>query len=85
MEAGLRYAKFLFQKGYSIHSVEKDLFNKAKASLYSQYMSKIQDFFLQALAFKVYVPEFFKAKNVKEKNSEHILPVKITKQSCAGS
>lgn len=45
MEAGLRYAKFLFQKGYSIHSVEKDLFNKAKASLYSQYMSKIQKTF----------------------------------------
>lgn len=35
MEASLRYSKFLFQKGYSIFSTEKELFNKVKASFYS--------------------------------------------------
>lgn len=33
MEARLRYSKFLFQKGYSIYSTGKELFNKVKASL----------------------------------------------------
>lgn len=34
MEAGVRYSKFLFQKGYSIYSIEKELFNKVEASFY---------------------------------------------------
>jgi hypothetical protein len=30
MEAGLRYSKFFFQTGFSIHSIGKEVFNTAK-------------------------------------------------------